>query len=159
MGYVNAKAPKVLYHLTSKKNLNSILESKAIKRFGDTECWFCESLENMRTYMEYTVLQEGKPYIDKDGSIKRYPRFEAEDHVILKLIPRNRQDRWVRWMQEVSANASDTVKAQAREFSESKIGYRGDLRFSAYEVLSVGEAFTSEFSKNNQESRVFEQSM
>ena len=131
MGYVNAKAPSVVYHLTPKKNLDAIIRAKAIKRFGDTECWFCDTLKNLKTYMEYTVLQEGKYYIDKDQTAKKYPRFEADDYVVLRLVPRSRQDRWVRWMQVVSPKSSAEMKAQAEEFSNSKIGYRGDLRFTS----------------------------
>ena len=139
MGYVNAKAPSAVYHLTPKKNLDAIIRAKAIKRFGDTECWFCDTLKNLKTYMEYTVLQEGKYYIDKDQTAKKYPRFEADDYVVLRLVPRSRQDRWVRWMQVVSPKSSAEMKAQAEEFSNSKIGYRGDLRFSSYDILSVGD--------------------
>ena len=36
MGYVNAKAPSAVYHLTPKKNLDAIIKAKIIKRFGDT---------------------------------------------------------------------------------------------------------------------------
>ena len=49
MGYVNAKAPSAVYHLTPKKNLDAIIRAKAIKRFGDTECWFCDTLKNLKT--------------------------------------------------------------------------------------------------------------
>ena len=56
MGYVNAKAPKAVYHLTQRKNLPSILNEKTIKRFSDQECWFCESIPNLKKYMEYTII-------------------------------------------------------------------------------------------------------
>ena len=56
MAYVNAKAPKEVYHLTQRKNLPSILNEKVIKRFSDKECWFCESIPKLKKYMEYTVF-------------------------------------------------------------------------------------------------------
>ena len=62
MSYEKVPAPSIVYHLTKKENLNSILEDEAIRRFEDSECWFCESLPKMKAYMEQTVLCEGKPY-------------------------------------------------------------------------------------------------
>ena len=44
MAYVKAPIPSEVYHLTKKANLESILDDGAIRRFDDTECWFCESL-------------------------------------------------------------------------------------------------------------------
>ena len=79
MGYVNAKAPKEVYHLTPKKNLPSILNEKVIKRFSDKECWFCESLPKLKKYMEYTVLQEGKLYYGVGGIPSHYPKFVPEE--------------------------------------------------------------------------------
>lgn len=87
--------------------------------------------------MEYTVLCEGKPYIATGGRIQRYPKFAPEDYVLLKLTPSKWEDKWYQWNQELPANASPEVKEQAREFSELKIGYRGDLRFSKAEVLDL----------------------
>ena len=46
--YVKAPIPSEVYHLTKKANLESILDDGAIRRFDDTECWFCESLAKMR---------------------------------------------------------------------------------------------------------------
>ena len=44
--------------------LDSILDDGQIRRFEDSECWFCESLPKMKAYMEQTVMCEGKPYPD-----------------------------------------------------------------------------------------------
>ena len=54
MAYVKVRPPVKIYHLTGKDNLNSILDDGVIRRFNDTECWFCESLDKMRAYMEQT---------------------------------------------------------------------------------------------------------
>ena len=48
MAYVKVRPPVKIYHLTGKDNLNSILDDGVIRRFNDTECWFCESLDKMR---------------------------------------------------------------------------------------------------------------
>ena len=52
MSYEKVPAPSIVYHLTKKENLNSILEDEAIRRFEDSECWFCESLPKMKACME-----------------------------------------------------------------------------------------------------------
>ena len=71
--YVKAPIPSEVYHLTKKANLESILDDGAIRRFDDTECWFCADLQKMRAYMEQTVMCEGKPYYNVTGQLCRYP--------------------------------------------------------------------------------------
>jgi len=137
MAYVKARIPTEVYHLTRRENVDCIRADKRIRRFGDTECWFCRSPEDMLRYMEYTVLCEGKPYIATGGRIEHYPKFIPEDHVLLKLTPAKWEDKWYQWNQELPHDASQEVKAEAREFSELKIGYRGDLRFSKMEVIDL----------------------
>ena len=139
MAYSKARIPTEVYHLTKRENVESILADKRIRRFGDTECWFCRSPEDMLWYMEYTVLCEGKPYIATGGVLKHYPRFVPEDHVLLKLTPAKWEDKWYHWNQELPPNASQAVKDQAEEFSQLKIGYRGDLRFSRMEVIELSQ--------------------
>lgn len=137
MAYTKARIPTEVYHLPKKENLCSIVADKRIRRFGDTECWFCRTPEDMLRYMEYTVLCEGKPYIATGGRIKHYPKFVPEDYVLLKLTPSKWEDKWYQWNQELPVNASPEAKVEAREFSELKIGYRGDLRFSKMEVIDL----------------------
>lgn len=139
MAYTKARIPTEVYHLTKRENLSSIATDKCIRRFGDTECWFCRTPEDMLRYMEFTVLCEGKPYIATGGHIQRYPKFNPEEYVLLKLTPSKWEDKWYQWNQELPPNASPEVKAEAREFSELKIGYRGDLRFSKMEVMDVSQ--------------------
>ena len=69
MAYVKEHAPTEVYHLTKKENLNSILEDGMIRRFGDTECWFCADLQKMKAYMEQTVMCEGKHYYSVTGQL------------------------------------------------------------------------------------------
>ena len=51
MAYEKVPRPSTVYHLTQKGNLDSILDDGMIRRFNDTECWFCESLDKMKAYM------------------------------------------------------------------------------------------------------------
>ena len=52
--YVKAPIPSEVYHLTRRDKMEDILADGRIRRFDDTECWFCESLEKMKAYMEQT---------------------------------------------------------------------------------------------------------
>ena len=142
MAYVKVSAPTELYHLTKAENLNSILEDGMIRRFGDTECWFCESLDKMKAYMAQTVLCEGKPYYAVDGKLCRYPKFVPEDYVLLKLTPALKRDNWYRWDQELPPGSPMTLVKAAREFSALKVGYRGDLAFRNAEVIDVARFLT-----------------
>ena len=135
--YVKAPIPSEVYHLTKKANLESILDDGAIRRFDDTECWFCESLAKMKAYMEQTVLCEGKPYYGAGGQLCRYPKFEPDEHIILKLTPCRREGNWYRWNQEIPPGSSRELMQAAKEFSMLKIGYRGDMAFRSAEVIDV----------------------
>lgn len=142
MAYVKVSAPTELYHLTKAENLNSILEDGMIRRFGDTECWFCESLDKMKAYMAQTILCEGKPYYAVDGKLCRYPKFVPEGYVLLKLTPALKRDNWYRWDQELPPGSPMTLVKAAREFSALKVGYRGDLAFRNAEVIDVARFLT-----------------
>ena len=138
--YVKAPIPSEVYHLTRWDKMEDILADGRIRRFDDTECWFCESLEKMKAYMEQTVLCEGKAYYSIGGQLCRYPKFEPDEHIILKLTPCRREGNWYRWNQEIPLNSSPELVQAAAEFSKLKIGYRGDLVFRDVEMINV-EAF------------------
>ena len=142
MAYVKVRPPAEVYHLTKKDNLNRILDDGQIRRFGDTECWFCETLPKMKSYMEQTVMCEGKPYYAVGGQLCRYPKFVPEDYVLLKLTPCGYEDKWYRWEQEMPPGSPKALIRAAREFSALKIGYRGDLAFRNAEVINVPKFLT-----------------
>lgn len=143
MGYEKVGIPTEVYHLTKKKNLENILAEQTIRRFGDTECWFCRSIPDMNRYMEMTVLCEGKPYVGVGGRIKHYPKFEPDDYVVLRLVPKYEIDKWYQWNQEVSPYADPDVKAKAMEFSRLKVGFRGNLEFKNCQVLEMSEVMNT----------------
>lgn len=158
MAYVSlAETPTELYHYTKRENLEKILGDGRIRRFGDRETWFCQSLEDVLKLMKATVMMEGKPYIKVGGSIGHYPAFVPEDFVILKLTPRWQNGEWVRWMQEVPDDSPQELKSAAYSFSMLKVGFRGDLKFQkAPEVIEVAELLQQEM---KQEAPVQSQSM
>ena len=144
MAYQKVPRPSTVYHLTQKGNLDSILDDGMIRRFNDTECWFCESLDKMRAYMAQTVLCEGKPYYAVGGQLCRYPKFVPEDYVLLKLTPSHAKDNWYRWDQEIPPGSLKELARAAREFSLLKIGYRGDMAFKEPEVIDVPKFLAGE---------------
>jgi len=130
MGYERvAQRPSVVYHYTKRENLPSILKDGRIKRMGDTECWFCLSLEDTLSIMKDTVMAEGKPYYKVGGRLARYPKFIPSDYIILKLTPRWQNGEWVRWMQELPPGADPQLRKAADAFSMKKVGFRGDMKF------------------------------
>ena len=131
MAYEKVPRPSTVYHLTKKEHLDSILDDGVIRRFDDTECWFCESLDKMRAYMAQTVLCEGKPYYAVDGQLCRYPKFVPEDYVLLKLTPRGYEDNWYRWNQEIPPGSSRELMQAAKEFSMLKIATAAIWRSAA----------------------------
>ena len=144
MAYQKVPRPSTVYHLTQKGNLDSILDDGMIRRFNDTECWFCESLDKMRAYMAQTVLCEGKPYYAVGGQLCRYPKFVPEDYVLLKLTPSHAKDNWYRWDQEIPPGSPRGLVQAAKEFSRLKIGYRGDMAFKEPEVIDVPKFLAGE---------------
>ena len=139
MGYIRVTSkPEELYHYTRQENLDSILREGRIRRMGDTECWFCTSLEDTLELMRATVMVEGKPYVKLGGSIGRYPKFQPEDYVILRLNPRFQKGEWVQWMQEMPPGSPPELLKAAETFSNLKLGFRGDLKFQQNpEVIEV----------------------
>ena len=149
MAYEKVPRPSTVYHLTQKGNLDSILDDGMIRRFGDTECWFCETLPKMKSYMEQTVMCEGKPYYAVGGQLCRYPKFVPEDYVLLKLTPCGYEDKWYRWEQEMPPGSPKALIRAAREFSALKIGYRGDVAFRSAEVIDVALFLTDGIVQGN----------
>ncbi|MFR1989040.1 MAG: hypothetical protein ACLS3C_02770 [Oscillospiraceae bacterium] len=89
--------------------------------------------------MEQTVLCEGKPYYGAGGQLCRYPKFEPDEYIILKLTPCRREGNWYRWNQEIPLNSPPELVQAAAEFSKLKIGFRGDLPFRNAEAIDVAE--------------------
>ena len=137
MAYVKVRPPVKIYHLTGKDNLNSILDDGVIRRFNDTECWFCESLDKMKAYMEQTVMCKGKPYRTADGQLCHYSKFNPEAYILLKIAPIRQENAWYRRTQEIPPGSPRGLVQAAKEFSMLKIGYRGDMAFRNAEVIDV----------------------
>ena len=144
MAYEKVPRPSTVYHLTQKGNLDRILDDGVIRRFNDMECWFCESLDKMKAYMEQTVMCEGKPYRTADGQLCHYSNFNPEAHILLKLAPIRQEDAWYRRTKEQPSSSSDEMMQAEREFFPLSIGYRGDMAFQNAEVIDVPKFLAGE---------------
>lgn len=149
MAYEKVPRPSTVYHLTQKGNLDSILDDGMIRRFNDTECWFCESLDKMKAYMEQTVMCKGKPYRTADGQLCHYSNFNSEAYILLKLAPIRQENAWYRRTQEQPSSSSDEVMQAEREFFPLSIGYRGDMAFRSAEVIDVALFLTDGIVQGN----------
>lgn len=139
MSYERVCAPAVVYHLTRRENAEKILKEKCVRRFSDTECWFCRSIADMIQYMNMTVMNEGKPYYSVGGVLCFYPKFVPDHYVILEIPVGEPDANWYIWNQEVPCNATLEYKKKAELFSKIKIGYRGDLHFDEVCVYTIAE--------------------
>lgn len=74
MAYVKAPIPSEVYHLTQQDKLDDILDAGKIRRFGDTECWFCESPEKMKAYTR-TLLSPSRWVLITAAVLLRWPRM------------------------------------------------------------------------------------
>ena len=144
MAYEKVPRPSTVYHLTQKGNLDSILDDGMIRRFNDTECWFCESLDKMKAYMEQTVMCKGKPYRTADGQLCHYSNFNSEAYILLKLAPIRQEDAWYHRTQDQPSSSSDEMMQAEREFFPLSIGYRGDMAFQNVEVIDVPKFLAGE---------------
>ena len=87
---------------------------------GITSVGSAKPCAKMKSYMEQTVMCEGKPYYAVGGQLCRYPKFVPEDYVLLKLTPRGYEDKWYRWEQEMPPGSPKALIRAAREFSASE---------------------------------------
>lgn len=82
--------PKInyLYHYTLKKNVNKILDDKAIIS-KDQYVFFTKSLKDSINAFKREMMVEGKLYIDIDGVLRKRSKCNMDDYCILKIPYKN----------------------------------------------------------------------
>ena len=80
--------PETVYHLTHRRNLDSIIADGKIKTGEDYVCWFSPSPDQMLTYLELTGAYKGRSYWDYDGKVHTAPPVIPEEYIVLELSPR-----------------------------------------------------------------------
>lgn len=133
MAYEKVPRPSTVYHLTQKGNHDSILDDGMIRRFNDTECWFCESLDKMKAYMEQTVMCKGKPYRTADGQLCHYSNFNSEAYILLKLAPIRQENAWYEKMYP-GVKITPEVLAALRASDRQMRRFENELKTERFEA-------------------------
>lgn len=130
--------PKIVYHMTDRKNIPSILKDGKIKSVrengaqADFMTFFFPSLEEIPVYIELTGADTGRKYYDFDGHIHTAPPLNHAETVILKLEPRGRQP--LEWYKETINDSNrtfpnDTARQLWEYMNNSRICHYGAMRF------------------------------
>ena len=98
----------------------------------------CECFDDNKAYLYRRAMEENNPDV-RGLLLKDREMLTSMQAEMLRIVPAKWEDKWYQWNQELPANASPEARQQAKEFSELKLGYRGDLRFSQVEVFEMTE--------------------
>lgn len=137
------KTPGIVYHMTDKKNIDSIISSGKINSKYDFMNYFFPDLESIPIYIQVTGADHGRKYFDFDGMLHTAPPLNHEKTVVLKLKPRGRQD--LEWYKEVlpekkrSQLTEDGIKL-SEYMNNSRICHYGAMPFEKdIEIIELTE--------------------
>lgn len=119
---------KYIYHYTLKKNVEKILNDKAIKS-KDKYVFFTKSLSDSITAFEREIMQEGKLYIDIDGNLQKRGKCNKKDYCILE-IPYINDNEFYKFKFENQSKES---------IYSISISHRGSYQFKEAKVLELPE--------------------
>jgi len=132
--------PPVVYHMTEKENLESILESGKIKSFNDFLTFFFTDAEQAPLYIELTGAMRGRLYYSTDGIPKTAPPLIVKDMVVLKLIPKRKEK--LEWFREVidetkagyESVMTEDIKPIWDAFNNCRVCHYSDFQFDREQV-------------------------
>ena len=144
--FVRIEQPAIVYHMTPRKNLDSILNDGKIKVFDDFICYFFPALEEIPVYVKLTGALHGRQYIGFDGKSHTAPPLIPAEQIVLKLVPRYSEPLY--WYRE---NTLDRVMMQAERenwteerlqevikrqtaFDLARVLHYGDMKFRQQQV-------------------------
>lgn len=120
---------KYVYHYTLKKNVDKILNDKAIIS-KDEYVFFTKSLEDSISTFENEMMQEGKLYIDVNGILKKREKCNKDDYCILK-IPYINDNKFYKFIFENQSKES---------IYTISITHKGAYRFEKAKVIEFPKA-------------------
>ena len=132
--------PEVVYHMTDRENLESIMESRKIKSFNDYLTFFFTNEEQAPLYIELSGALTGRHYYGTDGIPKTAPPLIVEDTVVLKLVPKKKEKlEWYREVIDGTKSGYETVMTPDiqplwDEFNNCKVVHYGDFQFDVEKV-------------------------
>jgi hypothetical protein len=135
------ECPKIVYHMTSRKNAKSIINDRKVKCFDDYVTWFFTDPHQVPVYIYLTDADHGRRHYDTNGWPVTEPPLDHSDTVILKLSCRNEPLAWYREVINSSKNGFRDMTALQDQFwaymNDIRICHYGTLRFA--KVLDVIE--------------------
>ena len=147
--------PSTVYHMTDRKNLDSILTSRKIISDHDYITWFFTSTDNMLLFAELSNAYVGRKYWDYDGKLHTAPPLIPADTVVLKLHPRYSEPLyWYReknkiteenmWEHGGGRDLEDT-RERWEKFDNCRICHYGALKFKDdYELIEYADLLEPE---------------
>lgn len=152
-----AERPQTVYHMTPRKNLESIIKDGKILTGHDYICWFFEDLAQIPRYIKRTDALKGRTYRDYDGRYHTAPPLVPADTVVLKLTPRYSEPLY--WYREaipmkegeavdengepLTGEAFQGAVEAWKDFNNMRIAHYDPLKFKQnYEVLELEEILT-----------------
>ena len=144
--FQRVEQPEAVYHMTDKKNLDSILRAGKIKTMGDYITWFFPSIDDAFIYADLSHAYTGRKYWDFDGRLHTAPPLVPAETVILKLCPRYSEP--LLWYKEANAEKItaetlprygggrdlETARDYWTRFDNCRICHYGDMKFRAQAV-------------------------
>ena len=127
--FIKISVPKIVYHYTTKADAESIIADGKIYPADGCESWYSLTIDDLKTYIDLTVKNEGQAYIDFDGKIKTYGKFVPENYVILELKPRY-SDHWYRYISLLSNSFPLEQRLMLAKMDTVKICHRGIMEFN-----------------------------
>jgi hypothetical protein len=125
--------PPIVYHMTERENLESIMESGKIKSFNDFLTYFLTDAEKAPLYIELTGAMTGRQYYNTDGIRKTAPPLIVADMVVLKLIPKRKEK--LEWFREnIKGTRSEYETILWHAFNECSVCHYGDFQFDKEQV-------------------------
>ena len=135
LGFVRTDEPLIVYHMTDKENLNSILNDGKIRTFEDFVCFFMPTLEDVEKYIYLSRADEGRISRGFDGRLHQEPPLDHANTVVLELIPRYKEP--MSWFKEKTDSncQSEKEKEIRRNFDDCRIAHYGDMKFDTRKVI------------------------
>lgn len=135
--FSKVKQPAVVYHMTDRKNVTSIMRDRRIRVFDDFLCFFFPDEESIPIYLDLSNAYEGRVYSGIDGKIHTAPPVIPDDMVVFKLEPRYKEP--FAWFMENTAKKVPfgTEKQVYELFDKCRLCHYGDMQFKTSEILEL----------------------
>ena len=138
------KSPKIVYHMTSRKNAQSIINDRKVRCFDDFVTWFFTDSQHVPIYIYITGADTGREHYDTKGRPAIEPPLDHADTVVLKLLCRNEPLMWYREVinssKEYCDEMTDLQDQMWSYMNNIRVCHYGDFRFrKVLEVIELTE--------------------